>query len=290
MSKKVKTLFKKLKKNNILHNYLMLSLAMFVSAINYNVFTKPLKIVAGGSNGLAIVVEDIFKIPATLFIFIFSLAALILGYLLIGKEKASSALVATFIYPIFISLTEPLTSYLVVTNNDIIIASIFAGAISGWVAGTTIKVGLSQGGITLIDQILYEKLKISISKSNFVINMLIVLWGSYCFGITSILYAVIYLYMSSIVIDKVLLGISENKSFYIITDKEKEVREYIVEDLKNSATIFNVKSGKDDNKSILMAAMPNNLYYKASKKIKSIDKKAFFIVVDSYEVNNGRNN
>ena len=103
--------------------------------------------------------------------------------------------------------------------------------------------------------------------------------------------AVIFLYVSSVVIDKVLLGISCNKSFYIITDKEKEIKKYIIQELNSGATIFNVKSGKsDDDKCVLMATVSNELYYKATKKIKKIDKNAFFIVTDSYEVNNGHNN
>ncbi len=278
-------------KTKVFYNYLMLFIALFVSAVNYNLFTRPLKIVAGGSNGLAIVFEDLFSIPPSFFILVFSVVTLVLGYLLIEKEKASSALVATFVYPFFVSITEKITSLISLSQSDIIICSLFAGAISGWVAGVTVKVGLSQGGITLIDQILYEKLKISISKSNFVINLLIVLLGGYCFGFTSILCAVIFLYVSSVVIDKVLLGISCNKSFYIITDKEKEIKKYIIQELNSGATIFNVKSGKsDDDKCVLMATVSNELYYKATKKIKKIDKNAFFIVTDSYEVNNGHNN
>lgn len=291
MSKKLKVILKKIKKGNWIYKYSVLIVTMFVSALNYNIFLRPLKIVAGGTSGLSIIIENLFAIEPSVFIFYFSIAVLVLGYFTIGIKKTSSALVATFIYPLFVNVTQGITSYVNVSGNDIIIAAIFAGVVSGWVSGLTVKVGLSQGGIILINQIIYEKFSISISKSNFLINLIIVLLGGYCFGLTSVLCAIILLYISSNVIDKVMLGISSNKSFYIITDKDKEVKEYILKDLKNGVTVFNVKSGKDDdNKSVLMVSVSNELYYKVTKKIKAIDDSAFFIVTDSYEVIGGHNN
>lgn len=291
MNKKLKVIWKKIKKGNWIYKYSVLIVTMFVSALNYNIFLRPLKIVAGGTSGLSIIIENLFAIEPSVFIFYFSIAVLVLGYFTIGIKKTSSALVATFIYPLFVNVTQGITSYVNVSGNDIIIAAIFAGVVSGWVSGLTVKVGLSQGGIILINQIIYEKFSISISKSNFLINLIIVLLGGYCFGLTSVLCAIILLYISSNVIDKVMLGISSNKSFYIITDKDKEVKEYILKDLKNGVTVFNVKSGKDDdNKSVLMVSVSNELYYKVTKKIKAIDDSAFFIVTDSYEVIGGHNN
>ena len=164
MNDKLKKIWKKMKKEKWGYKYSVLIVTMFVSSINYNLFLRPLKIVAGGTNGLSIIVEKLFSISPSTFILYFSIAILILGYLTVGVKKASSALVATFVYPLFVDLTEGINSYVHVSSNDIIIASIFAGAITGWVAGLTCKVDLSQGGITLINQILYEKFRISISK------------------------------------------------------------------------------------------------------------------------------
>ena len=51
-------------------------------------------------------------------------------------------------------------------------------------------------------------------------------------NISNILYAIIGLYVSSYITDKVLLGISECKTFYRVTDKEKEVNEFITTNKK----------------------------------------------------------
>lgn len=289
MSKKIKKFIKKLKKENFFYNYSVLTVTMFVAAINYNLFLRPLKIVAGGTNGLSIIVEKLFSIEPSLFILIFSIIVLVVAYFTVGGKKASSALVSTFVYPVFVDATEIITDFITLNNSDIIISSIFAGILTGWVAGLTCKVELSQGGITLINQILYEKFRISISKSNFLINFIIVLIGGYCFGITSVLCATILLYISSIVIDRVLLGISDNKYFYIVTDKERDIRHYIMDELNTGVTLFNGRGSDNENKSVLMVAISNDMYLDVTRKIKSIDKNAFFIVTDSYQVVGGHN-
>ena len=68
------------------------------------------------------------------------------------------------------------------------------------------------------------------------------------------------------------------------------IREYITNDLDSGVTIFNAKDNDDEEKSVLMASVSNEHYYKFRKNIKKIDKDAFFVTTDSYEVNGGRNN
>lgn len=290
MNKRIKKFWKKVKKDKLLYKYMLLLIALFVASLNYNLFLRPLKIVAGGTNGLSLLVEKYFSISPFWFILSFSVIVLVVSFFTLGIRKTSSALVATFVYPFFVSLTEPVTGYVNVSGNDVIIATIFAGILSGIVSGLICKVDLSQGGTVLISQILYDKFKISIGRANFFINLVIILIGGYSFGITTVLYAIILLYISSVILDIIMLGVSGNKTFYIITNKNDAIREYITNDLDSGVTIFNAKDNDDEEKSVLMASVSNEHYYKFRKNIKKIDKDAFFVTTDSYEVNGGRNN
>ena len=76
-----------------------------------------------------------------------------------------------------------------------------------------------------------------------IIDGFIVLSGLFIFGINQVMYAIIVLYLISIMTDKVLLGISDSKAFYIVTSKENEVKEYVIKYLNHSVTIFNAKGG-----------------------------------------------
>ena len=112
VNNKLKKIWNMLKKEDYFYKYSILVITMFVAAINYNLFLRPLKIVAGGTNGLSIIVEKIFAIEPSTFILVFSIAVLVLGYFTVGIKKASSALVASFVYPVFVDATEIITSEL----------------------------------------------------------------------------------------------------------------------------------------------------------------------------------
>lgn len=274
---------KYLRKEKIVKNYLIFIVVLFVSALNYNIFLQQFKIVAGGSSGLALIFYNLLGIKPSTFILFFQLLILLISYFVLGFKRSSSALVASLLYPLFVEITLPLTDILIIAPKHIIIVSIFAGVISGITTGFICKIGLSAGGVTLASQMIFEKFKLSFSKVNTFLNLVIILSGGLYFGIETLLCAIIITYVSEILTDRILLGISSNKIYYIVTSKEKEITEYILKELHNSVTIFDVGE-KDDDKKVLMLVVNNSMYFKVSEAIKKIDSHIFYSVVDAYQI------
>lgn len=130
--------------------------------------------------------------------------------------------------------------------------------------------------------------KISLGKSMFFTDGLIIVIGSFAFGFNHLMYSLIILYIIANMTDKVVLGISDSKSFYIITEKEKEVKEFVIKELNHGVTEFKAIGGyNNDHQTVLMSVIPTREYYKLKEGIYNIDKKAFFVVMDSYEVKGG---
>lgn len=263
---------------------IIMNISLLLSAISYNLFLQPLKLVSGGTGGIAIITKELYGINPALMILLLSIACIIIGFLYLGKEKAMATIAVSIIYPIFVELTSPIID-IFPDKTDALLLAIFAGIISGVAGGLIYKSGYNSGGLSVFAQVLYEKKKISIAKTNFVMNGIIVLIGAYFFGFTNALYAVIYLYFYSIITDKVLLGISNNKAFYIITDHEEEVKNYITNTLNHTVTVFDVKGGFQETKRrVILTVIPSREYYLVTEGIKNIDKNVFFTVTDSYQV------
>ena len=158
----------------------------------------------------------------------------------------------------------------------------------GFGLGLVFKAGFTIGGTDIVNQIISKYAKLSMGKCMLISDGLIILASGFFFGLNSMLYSIIILYIMSIMSDKVVLGISDNKVFYIITDKDEEIKTYIMDYLKHGVTIFDVKSGyKNKNDNVLMTVLPTKDYYRLREGIKEIDDNAFFIVTDSYEVFGG---
>ena len=88
--------------------------------------------------------------------------------------------------------------------------------------------------------------------------------------------------------DKVIIGISQSKAFYVITDHETDVKKFVLDHLSHGVTIFDVKGGYTGNhQKMIMFIVPTKEYYLVKESIMKIDPKAFFVVTDAYEVSGG---
>ena len=255
---------------------------------NYNLFLNPNSIISGGGNGLSIIFEEIFKIEPAIFILIFNTIILIFSFIVLGIEKSSSSIVAILIYPFFVSITSGISSISFLQANDSLLVGIFAGIITGFVMGSVCKIGFSQGGVIQISQMINKLFNVPIAKVNFGLNTLILLAGVFVFGLSSALLGIVVLFISSLVVDRILLGISSNKSFIIITSEEEKMAEFIKKDLGHGVTVFfvNEKNSKKQRRA-LMTVIPTRDYYKLTEGAKKIDKDVFFVVTDSYQLQGG---
>ena len=254
-------------------------ISLFFSAIIYNFLIEPSRITTGGVNGIALILKYISHITPAITIFIVSAILLVFSYIFLGKERTKGTLVATIVYPFFLS---PLIQ---IDMNDLLVISIFIGFAGGVCNGLLYKTGFSNGGLPIISQIIYDKFKIPIGKTNFVINTIIVLIGGYYFGITMIMYAVIINYINSLVVDKILLGVSKNKSIYIVTDEAEKIKQFIMEEMNHTVTVFDVEGAYTNTKrEILLTVIPSKEYFEITESIKLLDPNIFYVVSDAYEV------
>ena len=222
-------------------------------------------------------------------IFLLSAACAVISLLYLGVEQTAGTILASVVYPLLVKLTAPLANVIPIETNDIFTVVIFAGVLSGIASGLFYKSGYVNCGFPVICKVLYNNFKIAISKSTLIINIIVVFFGGVFFGSLNAMYAAILLYISSIVMDKVILGISNNKAFYIITSEEELIKEYIIDNLHHNVTTFDVKGGfLEKKRKVLLSVIPSREYYKVTEGIKQIDKEAFFVVTDSYEVIGGK--
>ena len=124
-----------------------------------------------------------------------------------------------------------------------------------------------------------------------IVDGVIILISMLVFGITKGMYGIVSLYIISLIADKVILGISDSKAFYVITEKEKEVEDFILNVLKYGVTIFDAKGGYSNSRQkVMFCVIPTSKYFVFKEGIQEIDSKAFFLATDAYEVSRVENN
>lgn len=278
-----------IRKKKLIKRMTMLMVSQVISAVVYNLFLLPTNLVTGGSGGIATITNYVYGIDPALMILIISIACGVFSLLYLGIEETLASVVAIIIYPILVKTTAPISDIIFIGHSDMFVIAIFAGVIGGIGSGLMYKSGYNGGGLPVISQILNKYKKIPIAKTSAIMNTIIVIIGAMFFGWTNAMYAIIYIYINSLVINKILLGISKNKAFYIITKEKEAIKDYIIETLGHSVTIFNGKGGFLSSKSdVVLTVIPTSEYYKVTEGIKMIDSEAFFVVTDAYEVVGGK--
>lgn len=284
----INKLIKEINSKDYTKRFLIMLCGLFISSFAFNLFFAPNNIVVGGISGFSLIIKEYFHIKPSLFISIASVFLIIISFIFIGKEKTLNTLIVVIIYPIFIEATSKITNHIDLETSSLLLTIIFGGALDGLASGLILKEGFSAGGTQIITQIMYKYLHMSLGKSSLIVNSLIIITAIFTFGITKSMYAVIALYISSTITDRVILGVSNNKSFYIITDKEEEVCEFIIQKLHHSVTIINAKGGySNKNKKLLLCIIPTKEYFLVKEVVLEIDKNAFFLITDSYEAVGG---
>ena len=266
--------------------YLTLIVGLFLYAFAYNLFLKTNNLVTGDVDGIATIFKS--TINPNLLIAILCILLLIISFPLLGVKTSMGSVIGTILFPIFVILTSNVADIIKIDSSDLLLIAIVAGVIRGIGYGLTFKMGFTTGGTDILNQIVAKYFKMSVGNAMIIVDGSIVVMGGFVYGWTNMLYALIVLYILSVITDKVMLGISKSKAFYIITSEEDKVKDYIMNTLNHGVTIFPVKGGyTKEREKMLMCVIPTREYYKLKEGISKIDGEAFFVITDAYEVRGG---
>lgn len=284
----LKEIRERIENKSKLGRYIQFCIGCLLIAISFNLFLSPNNIVSGGVSGVSILLNHLIGINTSVFILSVNVVLLILSYFLLGKEKTKASVFGSLLYPFFIEITKNINLVLEIDNSQLLLSTIFAGVLYGFGAGIIFKAGFTTGGTDILNQIISKYFKVGMGKSILYCDGTIVALTGIVFGINKLMYSILVLYLVSYMSDKVILGISDSKAFYIITKEEKKIREYILKYLNHGVTVIDAKGGfNKENKNVLLCVLPTKDYYKLKEGINEIDKDAFFVVTDAYEVSGG---
>ena len=280
----VRDIIKEIYKKDILVRYAQFIFGVFIVAFAFNLFILPSDIVYGVS-GIGVILKKMCGINPSTTIFIGEIALLLLSFIVLGKEKTKNSIIGSIFYPVFVELTTYLTNNINVGDVEPIMLALFGAVISGFGFGLIFKSGYTTGGTDILNQIVSKYGKMSLGNSMLLTDGLIILCGIFTFGISKIMYSIINLYIISMMTDKVMIGVSQSKSFFIITSHESEIKKFILNELGHGVTVLEGNGAFTGNRQkVLMCVIPTREYFVAKEGIHEIDPNAFFVVADAYEV------
>lgn len=273
-------------KNRII-SYLIIILGAALYACSVVIFTAPNNIAPGGLTGIATLINYIFSIPIGTFILLMNVPLLFIGYKRMGKDYFIKTIVATAAVSVLIDL---FSLFLPAYKGNMILASVFGGLLNGSGIALIFSRGGSSGGTDILASLINRKFpQFSIGYLIMFCDALIVIISAFVYNsIEAGLYAVISIFVSSKLIDRIIYDTSADngKLMLIITEKYTEIIPLLLNNVSRGVTVLDAFGGYSGNsKKLLLCAVRSNEVYKVNNIVKSLDFSSFIIVTTAIAVN-----
>ncbi|WP_053360583.1 YitT family protein [Bacillus sp. FJAT-27251] len=261
--------------------YVYVLVGSAIVAIAFNQFLLPNQIASGGVSGISTILASVLGWEPAYVQWSFNIPLFIAGVNLLGRQFGAKTLVGTIFLPFVVFLTKDWAPW----TLDPLLGSLFGGICVGLGLGIVFRGKASTGGTDLAAQIINKYTGFSLGACVALIDGLIVLAAAIVFDIERGLYALVGLYVTSKTIDMVQVGIGRSKMTLVITSRQEEVREAILNKIDRGMTKLSAYGGyTDEERPVLMCVVDQTEFTKLKQVVKSIDPAAFIIVTDASEV------
>ncbi len=252
-------------------------------SISINCFLSKNNILNGGFTGIATILNYLFDLPIGTVIFIMNIPLFLIAFKKLGAKFVLRTVWATLINSACIDLGVILPVY----QNDLLLSSLFGGALVGLALGIIFIRNATTGGVDIIAKLVKLHFPhISIGRSILFFDIFVVILGGIIYrNFESMLYASVVIFVSAQVLDYVIFGVSRGAMILIISEQSEKLCNMILSDLDRGVTILKAQGGySKTDKDVLLCACFDNQTHKLIKKIKSADENAFFIVTQSKQI------
>lgn len=169
-----------------------------------NVFAENNDIVQGGITGIAMLINYLFPpVPVGMGAFLLNLPLFIVAW----KKIGGSFITKSFIVTVFLSVAIDTVTFLPSYTGDRITASIICGVLSGFSMSLVFLRCLTTGGTDILAKLInLKKPQLSMGRLIFICDFFVVALSGFVYGkIESAVYSLILVFVSSYVIDKMLI-------------------------------------------------------------------------------------
>lgn len=271
-----------MKKRPVWVDYVLIVVGAFIMGFAIKNMYDPVNLVTGGVSGIAIIMKSVAGIPlwmtnTALNIPLFLAAWKINGWKFIKRTAAATAALSVSLYVI------PEIAFL---PDDLFLASLFGGIVSGVGTGIVFMFSATTGGTDMLAALLQRKMRhYSIAQIMQVLDGMVVLAGATVFGVQYALYALIAIYAVSKISDGILEGLKFSKQAFIISEHYQEIADAIMTRMERGVTSLDavgMYSGK--GRKMLFCVVSKKEIVQIREIVREFDRRAFVIVSDVKEV------
>lgn len=271
-------------KTQKLLSLLMVIIGNIIYAFTVKFFIIPANLISCGTTGIAMVVTTITGIPFSAFVFVFNVAMLALGWMILGRQFAMTTILSSLFYPIALEILNLVFGEYQITEN-LLMNTIFGGIGLGGSLGIVLRAGASTGGMDIPPLILKKFFHIPVSVSLWVFDFCIMLCQMFYHTLEELLYGIVLLMLISFMLNKVLLLGTSRTEVKIVSEKHEEIRRAILSDIDRGCTLLHAQGGYGRKETeVILSIVSNYELPRVQQLARDIDPNCFMIISQVSEV------
>ena len=253
-------------------------------AFTVKLFVIPANLISCGTNGLAFTFNHLFHIPMTLFILVFNILMLAVGWLVLGRQFAMSTVLSSLLYPALLEVLNRTLGNVQVTDQQLLNV-LFAGMGLGMSLGLVMRGGASTGGMDIPPLMLKHFFRFPVSASLWIFDFCIMMTQMMFHPLEDLLYGILLLISISVTLNKVMLFGTSRTEVKIISAHSDQIRKAILSQVDRGVTMLHGQGGYlQKGTEVVLSVVSNHELPKIERLARDIDPDCFMIVSQVTEV------
>ena len=276
---------------------IIMTLGMAIAAAAVYYFMMPSKLVLGSISGLSIVITNVLNmvgIPVKMSWIVTTINAilLVLAWLLIGKEFGAKTVYTAMILGPLLEFWEKVCPYerLVeagqtsVMGDPLVDLICFVLIVS--ISQTILfSINASTGGLDILAKIVNKYLHFDIGVSVTVAGALICCSAFAINPFRMVVLGLIGTWMNGLALDYFMASVNKRKRICIVSDRNEEIRSYIVNTLERGCTLYDVHGGYSGTPHVeIQALLTQDEFSRVMNFVKKNDIQAFITAGNVSEI------
>lgn len=296
-------------RKRVILEFIIITIGAAIMAIGIGVFLVDAKVVPGGVSGLSMAVHYLSggSIPVGLMIWVFNIPLYIWGLKALGKEFGIRTFYGFSLNSFFIDFFRgdvpgfnfiQLQNSQTITNlreNDFLFMVLIGAALLGIGLGLIFKSRGTTAGSDIVAAIMHKRFGVKPGMAIMIIDFFVICLAGLVIelkdladqrsAVTLTLYALFLLFISGRLVDVIIDGFDYARSAYIISDKNQEIADAIMNEMSRGATAIKARGiYRNIDREVIITVVTLKELSKLTHIIKNIDPTAFVTVHNVHEV------
>ncbi len=274
----------KISKTGII-DFILITIGTIICGVATYFFMVPSNLAIASVSGVAILIGKFVPLSKAILILILNLVLLIISWFFVGREFTIKSIYPSVGLPVVMMILGHYTpNYHGVMNDQFLDMICYLFLCDLGIALMVVR-NASSGGLDVLYKMANKYLNIDFGVATSVVGLFISAPAIFIYDPKTGVLSILGTYVTGIIIDHYVFGMTTKLKVCILSKKNDEICEYIINELHSGVTRYEASGGFTGDKFDEINVIVNrNEYAKLMKHLREVDPDAFATVTNIHDV------